>query len=197
MGVFNGNGSANDMLGDVIQSFRKLKLKNKIYVIMDEYDHFTNGMLNDVGSKFKTVVNDGGFVRVFFEVIKKRAGETDASIAKFFGTGVAPLTLDSMTSGFNIATAITTSPKYVAMTGFTKDEVKRLTEMVTDDKMALYDIYSNFDGYRFTDEDYEKIEYMVNPTLVLKYLNDYQKKNGRPKKLVDKNILTIQQKLVI
>ena len=74
----------------------------------DEYDHFTNGMLQGNAEKFLKILGDTGFVRAFYEVIKENLEIANPPLERFFATGVAPVTLDSLTSGFNITTKITT-----------------------------------------------------------------------------------------
>ncbi|KPA17342.1 hypothetical protein MHK_002440, partial [Candidatus Magnetomorum sp. HK-1] len=89
--------SPNTMLMELFQAYSKCNL----YVIIDEYDHFANEILAFNFNGFKSFVSENGFVRKFYETIKAATG--DGIVEYFFGTGVTPITLDSMTSGFNIA----------------------------------------------------------------------------------------------
>ena len=124
------NNEASIVLMELLRKFRNLKKENKIYIIIDEYDHFTNGMIEGNVPRFVTALGQGGFVRAFYEVVKEYAEGTDSVVDRFFATGVAPLTLDSLTSGFNIATNISTDEQFTAMCGFTENEVKKLIENI-------------------------------------------------------------------
>ncbi len=77
--------------------------KEKIFVIIDEYDHFANELLSFQTDLFSRFVSKTGFVKKWFESIKRRTS-TEGSVGRFFATGVSPITPDSLTSGFNIAT---------------------------------------------------------------------------------------------
>ncbi len=78
----------------------KLKLNGFIYVLIDEYDHFANELLSFQTDVFEETISKTGFVRKWYETLK--AGTDNGLIQKIFATGVSPVTLDSLTSGFNI-----------------------------------------------------------------------------------------------
>ena len=186
--------TAASTLENVLVGFQGLHLENNIYIIVDEYDHFTNGLLEGECKTFLDILGRAGFVRAFYEVIK---AYTDYNVVeRFFATGVAPLTLDSMTSGFNITTSLTLNPQYVAMTGLTEDEVRNLVSEVEEDKekqeKILKDLVDNYDGYKFSQDN---LEHIFNPTLVMYYLNNYVKLGKRPREIVDKNLSTNAEKL--
>ena len=186
--------TAASTLENVLVGFQGLHLENNIYIIVDEYDHFTNGLLEGECKTFLDILGRAGFVRAFYEVIK---AYTDYNVVeRFFATGVAPLTLDSMTSGFNITTSLTLNPQYVAMTGLTEEEVKNLVSEVEENKeqqeMILKDLVDNYDGYKFSKSN---LEHIFNPTLVMYYLNNYVKLGTRPEEIVDKNLSTNAEKL--
>ena len=186
--------NASQILETVLRSFEGLDLKNKIYIIIDEYDHFTNGMLEGKCENFFNILGKAGFVRAFYEVIKIYAGT--GVVDRFFATGVAPLTLDSMTSGFNITTSLTLNPMYVAMTGLTEEEVREVVEKAEQDKEKQEEIYKdfveNYDGYKFSRKN---LKHIFNPTLVMYYLNNYIKLGEKPEELIDKNLSTNAEKL--
>ncbi len=186
--------TAASTLENVLVGFQGLHLENNIYIIVDEYDHFTNGLLEGECKTFLDILGRAGFVRAFYEVIK---AYTDYNVVeRFFATGVAPLTLDSMTSGFNITTSLTLNPQYVAMTGLTEDEVRNLVSEVEKDRekqeKILKDLVDNYDGYKFSQDN---LEHIFNPTLVMYYLNNYVKLGKRPREIVDKNLSTNAEKL--
>ena len=101
----------------------KYAINKPIYVIIDEYDHFANELLSFKPELFKDLVSKTGFVRKFYEVLKKG---TEFIVGKIFATGVCPITLDSMTSGFNIGDNLTRNELFHEMMGFTDLEVRDL-----------------------------------------------------------------------
>ena len=89
----------------VFRLFEVAKAKvpdKKIYLLIDEYDHFANQLMAEQLNDFKDIVTKDGFVRVFYETLKRAAGQ--GIVKRIFITGVSPITMDSLTSGFNIAT---------------------------------------------------------------------------------------------
>ena len=116
--------------GDALQYlFDQISDKNinqKLYVLIDEYDHFANELLSFHFDHFTQIVGENGFVRKFYEVLKK--GTVDDIVDRIFITGVSPVTLDSLTSGFNIGTNITTDLRFHNMMGFTETEVVNILE---------------------------------------------------------------------
>ena len=121
-----------ETIGNLFVEFRKQKPNEKIYVLIDEYDNFTNGILKGNAEQFLDIVSGEGFVKGFYATIKENIGL--GTVERFFATGIAPVTLDSMTTGFNIATDITRKPKFVAMIGLTKQEVKNVIKEVLPQK---------------------------------------------------------------
>jgi len=182
----NEEGTSADILRSFCDNFEKLKKQNKIYIMIDEYDHFTNGMLQGNAEKFLKILGDTGFVRAFYEVIKAKLEENNPVLERFFATGVAPVTLDSLTSGFNIATKITNNPLFTAMCGLTEDEVKQAIEMAgiegEDKEKTFNKMKENYDGYKFSEENNIHV---FNTTLVMYYLRDLVQLGRPPKNLVD------------
>ena len=97
------------------------KSGQKIYLFIDEYDHFTNKILAEPGclDDYRSETHGTGYLRNFFDTIK--AG-TYSSIERVFVTGVSPVTMDDLTSGFNIGTNYTLNYEFNEMVGFTEDE---------------------------------------------------------------------------
>ena len=85
------------------------KIDKPVYVIIDEYDHFANELLSFKTDMFSDIVSKTGFVRKWYEVLKIG---TESIIQRIFTTGVTPITLDSLTSGFNISTDITRDARF-------------------------------------------------------------------------------------
>jgi len=187
-------------LGSLLSDFTALKLPNKIYILIDEYDHFTNSILSGEAAEFLAVLNRGGFVRSFYEVIKERAQR--GIVERIFMTGVMSVTLDSMTSGFNIASNISTRKGFSDMMGFTTDEVQDLlklsyanpdpdqseeiVQLTSEEQIQVYDIFKeNYNGYLFSEDSNIKV---FNSTLIVYYLQHYLPERLSPESLVDANL---------
>jgi len=190
--------SAAATLRALLTSFSDLKLSHKIYILIDEYDHFTNSLLSGDGEGFLSILRRGGFVRSFYEVIKERT-ETGI-VERIFITGVMSVTLDSMTSGFNIATKITTDIDFAAMMGFTEYEVKELLKstylksvqskesvnLTIEEQASIYKIFvENYNGYLFSRRSSTKV---FNSTLIMYYLKHYLPHKLSPESLIDMNL---------
>ena len=181
--------SPAETIGKLFVEFRKQKPNEKIYILIDEYDNFTNGILKGNAEKFLNIVSGEGFVKGFYATIKENIGL--GTVERFFATGIAPVTLDSMTTGFNIATDITRSPLFTSMIGFTEQEVieiikEILPEKTEDEQQEIYETMKKYyDGYRFSEESEKHI---FNSTLVMYYLNNYKQLGKPPTKLLDMNI---------
>ena len=179
----------SNLIGTLFDTFEGLKLENKIYVIIDEYDNFTNGILKGNAEKFLAMLTGEGFIKGFYARIKEaiKAGVVD----RFFATGIAPITLDSMTTGFNIATDITRNPIFTTMIGFTEQETQNiinelLPEKTQEEKQEIYETMKKYyDGYRFSEASKE---HSFNSTLVMYYLKNYTQLGTPPVKLLDINI---------
>ena len=115
--IYGANASGKSNL---IKAFNIQKAREKIYVIIDEYDHFANELLGFNTNQFKNLVSKNGKVRKWYEILKKG---TETVVDRIFITGVAPITLDSLTSGFNIGKDITRDEEFNEMMGFTKQEL--------------------------------------------------------------------------
>ena len=184
--------TAATTLLDVLSQFKLLEKNHKIYIIIDEYDHFTNGMLEGNVSGFVKALGQGGFVRAFYEVIKEYAEGTNSVVDRFFATGIAPLTLDSLTSGFNISTNISIDEQFTAMCGFTEEEVKKLIKEIELPEKVYEELKKNYDGYRFCLDDKE---HTFNVTLLMYYLQNYVQKGLPPTDPVDPNLATSGNKI--
>ena len=187
-------GTSADVFRKFLVDFKELKKENKIYVMIDEYDHFTNGMLQGDAKRFLSILGSSGFVRAFYEVIKENLELLNAPIERFFATGVAPVTLDSLTSGFNIATKITNNPLFTAMCGLTEDEVKYAIKEsgVQNPEEVFSKMQENYDGYVFNKLDQT---HLFNTTLVMYYLNSLQMIGVPPDNLVDSNLAATGSKI--
>ena len=185
--------TAEGLLSSLIEAFKTQKVEEKIYVIIDEYDHFANELLGFNTNQFKNLVSKNGKVRKWYEILKEG---TESVIDRIFITGVAPITLDSLTSGFNIGSDKTQNDKFNEMMGFTEEELKELIKEQNISKEEQEEILpimkENYDGYRFSLYGKEK---MYNSNMCLYFLNNYLENKRIPNQLIDVNIASDYTKL--
>ncbi|TDO90094.1 PD-(D/E)XK nuclease superfamily protein [Halanaerobium saccharolyticum] len=185
-------GSAIATLSSFLEAVQ-YEIDNKIYLLIDEYDHFANEILSFTSiDKFEDTVSKQGFLRKFFEVIKKKTGSI---IDRLFVTGVSPITLDSMTSGFNIAKNKTMDSNLNTMMGFTEKEARYLIEKSLPDydlDSMLQRLKEYYDGYLFTPRANERV---FNTDMLLYYVSEYLIDNTEPSELIDSNISSDYSKL--
>lgn len=189
--TYHRRGSAATQFNSFLTAVR-YKLKDKIYVLIDEYDHFANELLSLQLDTFKAAVTRNGFVRKWYEVLKEG---TESIVDRIFITGVSPITLDSLTSGFNIATHLTTDAPYHALMGFTEAETSLLITQSgipesADKLLPVLQRYYN--GYQFTQDAKERL---FNSDMVLYYLSRYQLLGKPPQSLIDTNIASDYDKI--
>ena len=186
---------AEDVLDNLFKAFQIQKPNRKIYVIIDEYDHFANELLSFQTEEFKNVISKNGKVRKWYEILKEG---TETAVDRIFITGVAPITLDSMTSGFNIISDLTRDPRFNEMMGFTEEELIKIMEdqeIVKEKQEELLPIMKeNYDGYRFS-IDAKENENLYNSTMCLYFLNSYISFGKIPEELVDTNIASDYRKI--
>ncbi len=125
--LINNLGELEDIKAILNLYLEKIKETNKkIYLIIDEYDHFANDIIAmGDGDLYRDIVRATGFVRDFYETVKIG---TESVIDRIFITGISPVMLDDLTNGFNISTNITMSKLVNEMLGFTEDEVQGIIE---------------------------------------------------------------------
>ena len=187
--------STEGLLNSLIVAFKNQKQNEKMYVIIDEYDHFANELLGFQTESFKSLVSKNGKVRKFYEILKEG---TETAVDRIFITGVAPITLDSMTSGFNIITDLTRDPRFNEMMGFTEEELIKIMEDQEIDKKKQEELLpimkENYDGYRFS-IDAKENKNLYNSTMCLYFLNSYISFGKIPEELVDTNIASDYRKI--
>lgn len=173
----------------------------KIYLFIDEYDHFTNAILSDADSlrRYTEETHKEGYLRAFFNKVK--AG-TYSSIKRCFITGVSPVTMDDLTSGFNIGTNYSLSSKFNQMMGFTEAEVREMLAYYStkisfnhtiDELIGLMKPW--YDNYCFAQECYGETT-LYNSNMVLYFVKNYIDNNGRvPRNMIESNIRIDYEKL--
>ena len=170
------------------------KLPYKIYVIIDEYDHFANELIAFRLHDFKTTVSRNGFVRKFYESIKAATGE--GVVDRIFITGVSPLTLDSLTSGFNIGKHLSLDLQFHSMMGFSEDEVVVILKGVgvSEERLptVIKDLRQWYNGYLFHAKANVRL---YNPDMVLYFAAEFGRTGEYPEELLDTNIASDYGKL--
>ena len=173
----------------------------QIYLFIDEYDHFTNAILSDAESihRYTEETHKEGYLRAFVNRVK--AG-TYSSIKRCFITGVSPVTMDDLTSGFNIGTNYSLTPKFNAMMGFTEDEVREMLTYYStkapfhhtvDELIELMKPW--YDNYCFAQECYDQPT-LYNSNMVLYFVKNYIDNNGKaPRNMIESNIRIDYEKL--
>jgi hypothetical protein len=162
----------------------------KIYVIIDEYDHFANDLIamGTLAGKdfYKTMVAANGMVRDFYERIK--AATKKSIVYRTFITGISPVMLDDLTSGYNIAKILTLSPKYNEMLGFTHAEVTTLmVETGVDPALINVDMEAYYNGYKFHPDGKNRV---YNPSMILYFFGQILDMGKPPKNIIDPNLHT-------
>lgn len=170
------------------------KIEQDIYVLIDEYDQFANEMLGEKNSKFKKAVSQTGFVRRFYQALKEATA--DGVVDRIFATGVSPITLDSMTSGFNIAAKLTREPQLNEMMGFTADELRPLLKSLdiseSEKNSLMAKLQEYYNGYLFHQDAESRV---FNSDMVLYFFKYYLRQQKEPEDLIDSNISSEYRKL--
>ena len=190
---FTTRGDASKMLEEVLNYARSHGFP-KVYILIDEYDNFTNQLLTAYNDPlYEEVTTNDSFLRTFFKVIKAGIGE--GSIRTCFCTGVLPVTMDDLTSGYNIAEILTLEPGFMNMLGFTYEETEVYLRYVLDKYSTGQDRYneiwqlivSNYDGYRFRPNG----DRLFNATILTYFFKKFAANAGSiPDELVDENLRT-------
>ena len=178
-----------------------VKTNQQIYLFIDEYDHFTNKILSEPSclEDYKSETHGTGYLRSFFDTVK--AG-TYSTIKRCFVTGVSPVTMDDLTSGFNIGTNYSLSPEFNEMTGFNEEEVRAMLDYYattcqfhhsTDELIEAMKPW--YDNYCFAEQSYGGTT-MYNSNMVLYFVDNYIRNRGyMPRNMVEENIRVDYNKL--
>ena len=166
----------------------------KLYILIDEYDNFTNQLVTaNKDDLYSDILSNEGFLKTFFKIIK--AGQPLGAIGGVFITGVLPITIDDLTSGFNVGDVITLEPGVVNMLGFTHAETRKyLDDVFTTNeynpsiKEEIWQLLvNNYDGYRFL----PGAEPIFNSTILTYFFKRFTLNRAViPNELVDENLRT-------
>ena len=169
-----------------------------IYCLIDEYDNFTNTILAESGqAAYDALCHGDGFFKQFFTELKTLTTSLDAPLKRLFITGVSPVTMDDVTSGFNIGTNISLMPQYADLTGFRHDDLRAIADYYAaacgfDADRAYNTALEWYDNYRFGSFDAPPL---ANTTIVLSFFNYLWQVKQFPRELVDENLRTDYAKI--
>ena len=172
-----------------------------LYVIIDEYDNFTNELVvsgrdleyNAVcGHDARGDLTRESFFKAFFKSFK--AGLADGTVGRTYFTGVLPITLDDLSSGFNVGTVVSLDPDKLGMAGFTQAQVKTYVDEVFAEHeldpaikpAVLADLKAFYDGYHFL----PGAEPLYNSTICNWYLRCLVQWRKQPPDVIDANVRT-------
>jgi hypothetical protein len=172
---------------------------HKIYLFIDEYDHFANRLLTaGEGSVYEAVVKKTGFVRTFYATLK--VGTRSGAVARMFVTGVTPLMLDDLSSGFNIAIHASMDVDLATLAGFTRADTERAVDELLaarpalrtspalgDREVLLRVLEEHYNGYRFSPRTSERV---FNADMVLYFLSLLERSHAYPDDMLDQNVRT-------
>lgn len=170
----------------------------QLYLIIDEYDNFTNVVLNEHGEKvYWALTHARGFYREIFKVFK-------GMFTRIFMTGVSPVTLDDLTSGFNIGWHISTKPAFNQMLGFSTEDVREMFEYFKsagkvrpdcDVESVIAEMKPWYDNYCFSEDALRTQSRVFNCDMVLYYLRNYIETGESPRQMIDPNTKTDYNKM--
>lgn len=182
----NKYSSASDIMNYVHDAAKNQKCP--LYLIVDEYDNFTNTVLNEKGENiYHAMPHASGFYR---DVFKKFKGNYD----RILMMGVSPVTLDDLTSGYNIATGITMDARFNQMLGFSETEVREMIRyyqsagvLQADEEQLITEMKPWYDGYCFAKKSICTEPKMFNCDMVTYYLNSFIQSGRAPEEMIDRN----------
>lgn len=192
-----------DSLADASAKLNEITNESKrrelpLYLIIDEYDNFTNTILNEQGEAvYHAITHADGFYRDTFKRFK-------GNFERIFMTGVSPVTLDDVTSGFNIGWNITMKAEFNDILGFTTDDVRTMFNYYKgegelpadlDVEEVINDMKPWYDGYCFSKSALQSKNRVFNCDMVLYYLRNYMSYGCAPEQMIDPNTKTDYNKM--
>ena len=188
---------APDAHDQLVYICQMAKLKDiPLYLILDEYDNFTNDVLSEKGQAvYHALTHATGFYRQVFKLYKP-------NFSHILMMGVSPVTLDDLTSGFNIARNISMDPRFNMMLGFSETEVRQMIEyykeaglITADTDDIIEDMRPWYDNYCFSEDSYGKDPTIFNCDMVVYYLQNLLDFGTPPKDMLDVNTKTDYKKM--
>ena len=184
--LLNSTFSSPDRLWSAFIRMIMPRVGKKLYVIIDEYDQFANNILIADRRTFEEMTSPNGWLKNFYTSLK---AATVNVLSRAFITGVTPISLDSLTSGFNIATRISQAPWTADWVGFREEELKTLIAETVDlsalglkEEDVIRRMKDFYKGYRFCPDNRETV---FNTSMCLYYLRELRAKGREPDELID------------
>ncbi|MCP5054161.1 MAG: AAA family ATPase, partial [bacterium] len=180
-------------LEEILVKIKAFDLPN-LYVIIDEYDNFANQLITShKDTLYRELTADDSFLKSFFKTLKN--GSKSGTISKTFITGVLPITIDDLSSGYNIADFLTLEQEFETMMGFSLSETETLVDEIYKDHqidpatrpLIMETIKANYNGYRIIDPNGEGL---FNATILMYFLQKFIKYRKIPEYLIDVNLKT-------
>ena len=166
--------------------------EHKLYIIIDEYDHYTNNLLARFGEEiYHQITHTDGFFKQFFTNLKGMTSGTDSMLKRLYITGVSPVTMDDVTSGFNIGANISLSPQFNSVMGFTEKEMSEIFDYFIDENVQVSRPYlletmkKWYNNYLFSGYATEQV---FNTTGSWYYIHSILSINNVPSYLIDDNL---------
>jgi hypothetical protein len=170
-----------------------------IYVLIDEYDNFANEVLmagqRDSQQRYEALIQGEGLLKTLFKAVKY--GTEGQGIDRVFVTGVSPVVMSDITSGFNVAKDISLEPEFNDLCGFWEHEIAAILRQIADEcaspprkaaadaAEALEMMRKFYDGYSFT---YDEGNTLYNPTMALYFMDHFQRRCQYPRRILDSNL---------
>ena len=176
------------------------KTDYKLYIFIDEYDNYTNTLLADSESELYKILTQGkGFFKNFFTNLKKMTSGNSNVLQRLYITGVSPITMDDVSSGFNIGTNISLAPKFSSMLGFTEKDISEMIDyyrstgrlLINKDEM-MFELKKWYDNYRFSEKAKESV---FNSTGILSVMFFSMDCDSLPRDIIDENLRMDSSKL--
>jgi len=170
----------------------------RLYLLIDEYDNFANEVMTADVSRYEALVRGEGVLKTVFKAVKDGTG--GLGIDRVFITGVSPVVMSDITSGFNIGENVYLNPELNALCGFLEGEVAEMTERVAGEcglsseqaEEALTMMKTYYDGYLFSPEAEEVV---YNPTLAIYFWKHWHRYCRYPRNMLDSNLAMDRAKL--
>jgi len=169
------------------------QFKEEIYILIDEYDNFTNTILANYGSEeYMKIAKEDGYFKQFFTDLKALTSGLEVKLGRLFITGVSPVTMDDVTSGFNIGTNISLNPNFHDILGFTEEDVHQILDYYLEkenlplNKDKLLEMINTwYGGYLFGEDSTQMI---YNTDAILYMIKQLISTRKLPKNLIDHNL---------
>ncbi len=174
---------------------------HKIYLLIDEYDNFANEVLMHGGRKdhYEALLYGEGLLKTVFKAVK--AGASGQGIDRVFITGVSPIVLGDITSGYNVGENIYLYSEFNDLCGFTEAEISAvLTQLAAEGvpwsaAEALKTMRTFYNGYCFDEQASQESARIYNPTLSLYFFKYLHTRQRYPQEMLDDNLAMDRAKL--